>query len=77
MSSELTNLQAKVANLEKSVAAMGNAIGGMMMLFVLLITYIKSCYKKAIPQNDSCVGKERRRGDLQEGGQEKVQIMGI
>ena len=50
MSSELTNLQAKVANLEKSVAAMGNAIGGMMMLFVLLITYIKSCFKKAIPQ---------------------------
>ena len=58
MSSELTNLQAKVANLEKSVAAMGNAIGGMMMLFVLLITYIKSCYKKAMPQKNSCVDEE-------------------
>ena len=56
MSSELTNLQAKVANLEKSVATMGNAIGGMMMLFVLLITYIKSCYKKAIPPKNSCLG---------------------
>ena len=56
MRSELTNLQAKVANLEKSVAAMAYAIQGMMMLFVLLITYIKSCFKRAIPKNNSCVG---------------------
>ena len=71
MSSELTNLQAKVANLEKSVAAMGDAIRGMMMLFILLITYIKSCYKKAIPQYDSCVGKQR--GKVGGKWQEEVQ----